>query len=354
MADDVRASIDITTSTAEANVVGLEGDVRDLDTAIDKVDGKKVDIPFDAPGAADVATKLDRVDQSARRAGGGAQVGTQHVSDLAGAFGPAGSAASTMGQAVEGAGGIVEGLAGSLGLSESATGKLTATLGIAAVAVGAAAAAWEIYNQSQKNAQKGLDETRSALGKVYDKLKEGDTAAAASTFVETMGGKIEKFQGLFDGKVSMADVAGALFGDPQSIKNVETAIDGLDSSSKMLATSGLAILRNSWDDAKKATDANTALQNTVEGYFQGITDRALIASGAIDDVAAAYGRAAAASGKLPTGGTTPRNAGSVIQSDTLAPSVTNVTNVFQPPITPLAVQAAQQRQAQTQSGFYPI
>ena len=353
---DINEKVNVETDGAVENLGDLKKASQDADEWISnvidrakKADGEEVTVPVETPGAVQAADELDHVDTSARKAGEGAKVGTSHISDMTGPFGDASGAASTFGQAIEGAGGLVESMAGKMGLSEEATGKLTAGIGIAAVAVGAAAAAWTIWNASNDAAKKGLDETRDALGKVYDKLREGDAQAAAETFVDTMGDKIEKFQKLVGGNISKADIAGALFGDPASIDNVSAAIEHLDGNAKTMATGGLMVLTNSWKDAKAAQDETIALQDKVKGFFGDTKTVADEAKSSIDGVTAAYGgvAAAAAAATAPVGQTTSDPYATDL-SKLFGPSPVNVTNIYPPANTPNAVDQAALRYAAIQ------
>ena len=352
---DINEKVNVETDAAVENLGDLKKASQDADEWISnvidrakKADGEEVSVPVETPGAVQAADELDHVDTSARKAGEGAKVGTSHISDMTGPFGDASGAASTFGQAIEGAGGLVESMAGKMGLSEEATGKLTAGIGIAAVAVGAAAAAWTIYNASQDAAKKGLDETRDALGKVYDKLREGDAQAAAETFIDTMGDKIDKFRTLV-GDVSKADIAGAIFGDPASIANVDAAIGKLDGTARVLATGGLTILEGSWKDAKQAADENIALTDKVKGFFGDTKQVADDAKASIDGVTAAYGgvAAAAAAATAPVGQTTSDPYATDLNK-LFGAAPANVTNIFPPANTPSAVESATQRWAQVQ------
>ncbi len=349
MPDDVRAKIDIETSTAESNVDGLEGKVRDLDKAVDTADGQKIDIPVDAPGAQQTAARLDDVDQAARRAGSGAQVGTQHISDMTGPFGDASGAASTFGQSVEGVAGLVEGMAGKLGLSEQATGKLTAGLGVAAVAVAAGAAAWSLYNASQDAAKKGAEEVATALQSVQEKLAAGDAAAAAEAFLSGMSAKIEAFRSKFLPGASTVDIAGAMIGDPQSLANVDAAIGQLDSSTRFLAEGGLKILKGSWDASKQAADDQIALKSKITDLFGSTAAAADTATAAIDKNTAAIqnNAAAVAAATNPTGGLPYETAsGSAANPNQKLGVLTTIINNFPPANTPVAVEQAAYRYAQ--------
>jgi hypothetical protein len=354
---DINEKVNVETSGAVDDLGTLEQASKDADTALDKLqdqakktDQEQVTVPVETPGAKQAATELDAVDESARKAGTGAQVGTQHVSDLAGAFGPAGGAASTFGQAIEGAGGIVESFAGQLGLSEEAAGKLTAGIGLLAVGVAAAAAAWQVYNQDAEKAKKGLDETRDALGQVYDKLREGDQQAAAQTFVDTMGDKIKKFQDLIGHGVTQADIAGVIFGDPASIDKVEQAVGKLDGTTRVLAENGVKLLQGSWDDAKASMQANIDLESKVAGFFGATETAARDAATAIDG----YKRSADLAAQVPQGSTA-QTSQMIPTADALrkmfGPNANinpgqTVYNVFPPANTPLAVEQAGQRYTQ--------
>lgn len=350
---DTNERVNVDTDQAITNVDDLSDSLSNADDWFDKtvakantLDQQTVDVPVETPGAKEAATDLDQFDQKARAAGEGAKVGVSSISDMAGPFGEASGAASTFGQSIEGVAGLAESMAGKLGLSEDATAKMTAGLGIAAVAIGAAAAAWTIYNASQDAAKKGADEVRTALGSVYDKLREGDAQAAAQTFLDTMGDKVEKFRALVGGSVSKADIAGAMFGDPASIEAVDTAVGKLDGTTRLLAESGVKILKQSWTDAKAAADENIALESKVAGFLGNVQTGADTAATSVDKVTAAYGGLTAASAKLPVGASWDviGNPNSTLDFDPakFAAAGGKVTNIFPPANTPLAVEQAQQ------------
>lgn len=354
---EINEKVVVDTSKAVAELGELQTASKKADTALDElaeqaqaVDREDVSIPVETPGAEQAATELDHVDQKARAMGEGAQVGTQHVSDLAGMFGDAGGQASAFGQAIEGAGGIVESFAGQLGLSEQAAGKLSSAIGLVAVGVAAAAAAWAVYKQDAANAKRGMDETRDALEQVYDKLREGDAMAAAQTFVDTMGDKIEKFRGFLGDQVSKADIAGVIFGDPNSIDRVSTAIDDLDGKSKLLAQGALSELTQAWGDAKDAVQSNIDLQSQVEGFFGALTTGANNAATAAGGVKTAWEQAhdaAVAAHEMEN--IRLYNARQAGTPSTYRPGTESVVvNNYPPANTPLAVEQAQTRWTATQ------
>jgi hypothetical protein len=358
---DINEKVVVDTKQAVENLDDLKSASQKADEWLDRVieqarnaDGEKVDIPVETPGAKQAADDLDAVDTSARRAADGAKVGTQHVSDLAGMFGNAGGAASQFGQAIEGAGGIVESFTGQLGLSEDAAGKLNTAIGGFAIAVAAGAAAWQIWKQDADNAKKGAQELRDALGQVYDKLREGDRQAAAQTFVDTMSDKIKGLQELIGHGVSQADIAGSMFGDPNSIDRVTTAISKMDDSTRYLAQNTVPQLQAAWSNAKAEVDNNIALESRVESFFGGVSNAADGAAGSVDGLTAAFDRLG---NRVPAGAQGAYDAavakyGAGNVSIGTNPYAMQVTNNYPPANTPLAVEQAQTRFGTTQGYQY--
>lgn len=218
MPDDVRAAIEIETDNAESNVEGLEAKVKDLDKAVDNVDGSKVDVPVDAPGAVDAADHLDKVDAAARRAGTGSRVGVQGIADLAGPMGDASSQASTMGQSVEGMASIVEGLAGRMGASEEMIGKLGGALGGIGVAVALGAAAWSIFSKNAEAAAKEAEKMKT----IQESFAKGDFSKAADDLAESYGTLYDRAMKIAG--IPAGDITGAIAGDPDAIERVNTAM----------------------------------------------------------------------------------------------------------------------------------
>lgn len=350
---DINERVIVDTDQAQTNLKDLKEDTGTADKALDelketagKVDQEKVDIPVELTGAKEAAADLGEVDKKARAAGDGAKIGVSGISDMTGPFGDAAGKAGEMGQAIEGAGQMIEGMAGKIGLSEDATKKLMGVIGGVAAGVAIAVAAWDIYNTSQKDAKKGADEVRDALGSVYQKLKEGDAQAAATTFVDTMGDKIENFRKLIGGSVSKADIAGAIFGDPASIANVETAIGDLDGTTRALADVGLKTLKGAWGTAKTAMDENIALETKVQGFFGVVTKAADDTVEAVDRVTTSYGNMSMATPTAAPFGGNASGSGFGGYWPGGAPSQT--VNIYPPANTPIAVDQATRRNAQIQ------
>lgn len=363
---DINEKVTVETDKAVGNLGDLKKASQDadewLDNVIDrarKLDDEEVSVPVETPGAVQASEELDKVDTSARKAGDGAKVGVSGISDLTGPLGNASGAAGELGQSMEAVSGIAESMAAKMGLSEEATGKLTAVLGGAATAVAIGAAAWSLYKDEQARVKKGLDETRDALGKVYDKLREGDAQAAAETFVDTMGEKIEGFKGLI-GDVSKADIAGAIFGDTASIDNIKRAIEGLDGTTRVLAEGALVGLQQSWGDAKNALQENIDLTAKVEGFFGTTGAAADLAKKPVENLNQAYLNlaatllAAAGGPVLPPGASwdVQANPASTLNFDpakfAAAANGGQVVNYFPPANTPLAVDKAVTEQARIQ------
>ena len=356
MADEIRESIEIDTDTAVGNVDDLKSSLQKADEWIDNVidkaraaDREEVSVPVETPGAVPAAENLDKVDAAARRAGDGAKVGVSAISDLTGPLGDASSKAGEMGQAVEGLGGILESVAGKMGLSQAATKKLSGVIGLAAVAVGIGAAAWTIYSDEQKRAKKGAEEVAKALQDVQDKLAAGDAAAAADSFISGMNDKIDAFRSKFLPGASTVDIAGAMFGDPASIKAVDTAIGELDESARFLAESGVKTLEAAWDSAKTATEEQVAMKSKIEDLFGATAAAADTATGAIDTYVSALGRSVSltpSANKAYNDAVAKYGAGNVTIGPT--PTTTHVTNNYPPANTPLAVEQANERWRTTQ------
>jgi hypothetical protein len=241
---------------------------------------------------------------------------------------------------MEAAGGLVQSAAAKMGASDEQLAKLEGAMGLATIAVGLGAAAWTIYKDENEKAKKGLEETRTALGDVYEKLREGDTQAAAQTFVDTMGDKIEKFRTLVGGSVSKADIAGVLFGDPESIARVDEAVGKLDGKTRVMAEGSVKILKTSWDDAKTAADENIALTEKVASFFGAVDTGAKNAKDGVDEVTDAYYRNVAAASAVTAAD--PFVSNMKFANGDIGPSSSTLTtvNIYPPANTPLAVETA--------------
>lgn len=261
MADDFRASIDIETSNAESNVEGLEGKVKNLDAAVDNVDGQTVSVPVDAPGATETTTQLDGIDAAARRAQGGAKVGSQAISDLTGPLGNASGAASTMGQSVEGLAGLLGPMAEKAGLSEEAIGSLTSGLGVAAVVVAAGAALWSVFKDNQAKAR---EETKKMI-EVEKDFKDGKFEDAAQKLIDKYG---ELFDQAKDAGVGADTLTKALLGNNDAAAALNATLTNGD-----LSPADAFVLRDAIDSAA--------------GAFQRANDQMLTADQRSGDVAAA-------------------------------------------------------------------
>ena len=125
MANDPKITLNVDTSAAVKNLLGLEETATESDQAIEKIDGSSVSVDTSATQRAlqEVAEKLERVDDKATKAGKqGIPVTTNAFKDLTeGIGGPSTGAigsAFAFGESIEGLGDLVEGFGGKLGLSE--------------------------------------------------------------------------------------------------------------------------------------------------------------------------------------------------------------------------------------------
>jgi hypothetical protein len=281
MADDIRTSIEIDTSTAQRNVDDLAAKTENLDTKIAAVDGTKVDVPIDAPGAVDTAAQLDNVDQAARRAGSGARVGTQAVSDLTGPLGDASSNASEMGQAVEGLGQFVEAAAGKMGLSEEAAAGLSAGLGVAAIAVAAGAALWSLWKEKSEEARRAAEK----MADVQRDLADGKFAEAASKLVEQYG---DLFESANTAGIGSATLTRALLGNKTAADDVATALQS-DRGEFIGVATQAEVLAGKIDDAgsafRSAGEKIDVTKNRTDEIERVLRD----AGGAADDTATSVG-----------------------------------------------------------------
>lgn len=199
MATDPKINLNVDTSDAVKNLLGLEGQAIETDGSIEKIDGSSVSVDTSATQKAlqDVADKLDKVDQNADKAGKkGIPVTTNAFKDLTeGIGGPATGAigsAFMFGQTVEGLGDLVEGFGGKLGLTETQIGKVTGALGTTLGVLGAVGvaftvgkAAYDLFSSGARKAEEdqkafntAVDAAEKSLRGVAEALKEGDKARA--------------------------------------------------------------------------------------------------------------------------------------------------------------------------------
>ena len=199
MANDPKITLNVDTSAAVKNLLGLEGQASETDASIEKIDGSTVSVDTSATQRAlqEVAEKLERVDDKATKAGKqGIPVTTTAFKDLTeGIGGPSTGAigsAFAFGESIEGLGDLVEGFGGKLGLSEGQIGKITTALGTTLGVLGAVGvaftvgkAAYDIFSsgarkaeEDQKKFNTAVDAAEKSLRGVAEALKEGDQAKA--------------------------------------------------------------------------------------------------------------------------------------------------------------------------------
>ena len=199
MAQDPKITLNVDTSAAVKNLLGLEGQASETDASIEKIDGSTVSVDTSATQRAlqEVAEKLERVDDKATKAGKqGIPVTTTAFKDLTeGIGGPSTGAigsAFAFGESIEGLGDLVEGFGGKLGLSEGQIGKITTALGTTLGVLGAVGvaftvgkAAYDIFSsgarkaeEDQKKFNTAVDAAEKSLRGVAEALKEGDQAKA--------------------------------------------------------------------------------------------------------------------------------------------------------------------------------
>jgi len=207
MAQDPKITLNVDTSAAVKNLLGLEETATDSDQAIEKIDGSSVSVDTSATQRAlqEVADKLDKVDANSTKAGKqGIPVSTNAFKDLTeGIGGPASGAIGSLfgfGETLEGLGDLAEGFGTKLGLTETQVGNLTTKLGTGLAALGllgvgftlaqAANEAWG--NQAEKEAKKqeelnkAIDNTAESLRNVAEAFREGDKAKAFRGIVEDL------------------------------------------------------------------------------------------------------------------------------------------------------------------------
>lgn len=231
MAQDPKITLNVDTSAAVKNLVGLEGQAIDTDGKIEKIDGSSVSVDTSATQKAlqNVADQLDKVDDKGMKAGkGGIPVTTTAFKDLTeGIGGPASGAiggAFAFGESIEGLGDLVEGFGGKLGLSEGQIGKVTTALGTTLGVLGAVGvaftvgkAAYDLFTSGAKKAEaeqkkfnEAVDAAEKSLNNVAELLQAGD---AEQAFKEIVTDLEPLLQDLADSGLDAADavleIAGA-------------------------------------------------------------------------------------------------------------------------------------------------
>lgn len=207
MATDPKISLNVDTSNAVKNLLGLEGQAIETDGSIEKIDGSSVSVDTTATQKAlqDVADKFEKVDRQSESTGKkGIPTTTNAFKDLTeGIGGPASGAiggAFAFGQTIEGLGDIVEGFGGRLGLTEGQIGKITSALGIGLGVLGAVGVAFTVAqaanekwgNAAEKEAKKQrelntvLDGSAESLRDIAKAFREGEKATAFRGIVDDL------------------------------------------------------------------------------------------------------------------------------------------------------------------------
>lgn len=314
-----------------------------IDNVIDKAraaDKEEISVPVDVPGAKQAADDLDHVDESARKAGGGAKVGVADISDMTGPLGDASGAAGTFGQAFEGLGSIVETAGGKMGLSEEAMGKLSTALGAGAVGIGVVAAAWTLYKSRQ-------DEAREATEKMVQVQKD----MADSNFAKAAEDLVKNNESIFD-RATKAGIGtdlltAALTGSEGAMKKIK---DQLDQNNPVLRdlTIDIGHAQDAYDKAAEKTQLMTERTGAVTAALHDVSFQARLAKGDIDSLAQSYADAADVFDHTPKTPDVPQLPPGAIgpSSSTLTGAV--IYNIFPPANTPIAVDQAIQRNDQIQ------
>jgi hypothetical protein len=207
MATDPKITLNVDTSNAVKNLLGLEGQAIETDGSIEKIDGSSVSVDTTATQKAlqDVADKFEKVDRQSDSAGKkGIPVTTNAFKDLTeGIGGPASGAiggAFAFGQTIEGLGDLVEGFGGRLGLTEGQIGKITTALGVGLGVLGAVGVAFTVAqaanekwgNAAEKEAKKQrelntvIDGSAESLRDIAKAFREGEKATAFRGIVDDL------------------------------------------------------------------------------------------------------------------------------------------------------------------------
>lgn len=247
MANDPKITLNVDTSAAVKNLLGLEGQASETDASIEKIDGSTVSVDTSATQRAlqEVAEKLERVDDKATKAGKqGIPVTTTAFKDLTeGIGGPSTGAigsAFAFGESIEGLGDLVEGFGGKLGLSEGQIGKITTALGTTLGVLGAVGvaftvgkAAYDVFSsgarkaeEDQKKFNTAVDAAEKSLRGVAEALKEGDQAKAFRDIAKDLEPILQDVAtaGL-DASDAILEISGAGKPFTDASKNRVTAID---------------------------------------------------------------------------------------------------------------------------------
>jgi predicted nuclease with TOPRIM domain len=313
MAQDPKITLNVDTSAAVKNLMGLEGQAIDTDGSIDKIDGSTISVDTTATQKAlqNVADQLDKVDDKGTKAGkGGIPVTTTAFKDLTeGIGGPATGAigsAFAFGESIEGLGDLVEGFGGRLGLSETQIGKVTSSLGTALGVLGAVGVAFTVgkiaydaFTKGAKQAAKeqekfndAVDSAEKSLNNVADLLKAGQSEKAFKEIVSDLEPLLQDLaESGFDAADAVLEIAGA--GDKftrasrKKVDALEAEIAALDARAKELASqSGFDA-----EQLKALLDGSQALRDQkseLEDLIEQIKIRSLGVQGAteIDELAA--------------------------------------------------------------------
>lgn len=300
MAQDPTINLNVDTTNAVRNLMGLETQALETDGSIDKIDGSSVSVDTTATQRAlqDVAEKLERVDDKAQKAGkDGIPVTTTAFKDLTeGIGGPAGGAigsAFAFGETIEGLGDILEGYGGKLGLTEGQIGKMTSALGNGlailgglGVALTVGMAAYEKFGQGAKKAREEqkktnaeIDTAADSLRDVAEALREGERATAVRKVLEDITPLLDDM-----GKYGLnaADAVREIMGEGRpftdALYKMATEMKGFDAESNQAREDLLLLLTeigNKRDGVERAAeqdgiatevlgDLNTAVQDNTE------------------------------------------------------------------------------------------
>lgn len=286
---DINERVNIDTGDAVKGLGNLETAAGDADKKLDtlketadKTDSATVDIPVETPGAVDAADQLDKVDDAARRAGDGAKVGTSSISDLAGPLGDSAGKAGEMGAAVEGLGSIIESMGAKAGLSAEQTAKLQGALAAAAVFVAAGTVLWAEYNKTQDEVAAKKQATIDALEATRKALAEGNTDAAAQSFMDTFGDSIAgiaKKTGIASG-----DIIKGVLGDQTAFDTLKGKLDESSSGFLQMGTA-MEQLRSEWQATADRFKESTAMKQTVVETFNQMGTAASDFAGSAEDAA---------------------------------------------------------------------
>lgn len=230
--DDVEAAagrVDQAGPTVKVDTAGAEPSRQALDdvgAAAGRIpDTVRVDLDVDVDKARATADSFDGIDRKSRGATEGLGFQNNALRDLTGPLGDATGNAGDLGDAFEGLGDIASGVALKLGASAETAGRIATTIGAAGVVIAAAAAAWNIYRDSQRKAEEA---TRDMI-EVQKALNDGKFEEAATKLAD--GWKGSKAS-LDEFGVSSDDLVRTLMGQGATLDDLRAKWEALGGASE--------------------------------------------------------------------------------------------------------------------------